>query len=197
MKQTHKVFFISFKLLSFLVLFGCKDEIPVPKPPTYLKINFPSKSYQTYVDECSYEFDIPDYFKVEKVQNSCNRDISFDQLNGTLHLSFIQMDTTLKTYIDYSLNKLDEHKIKAFAITDSNFINNELGTYGTFFELKGNVASPFQFYLTDSTDIFVNGVIYFNSRPNYDSIKPVLDFIKPDLHKLMSSMKWNKSFSFE
>jgi gliding motility-associated lipoprotein GldD len=102
------------------------------------------------------------------------------------------MDTILSAYVNYVLDKIDEHKVKATAIYDSVFINNDTKVYGTFFELQGNVASPFQFYLTDSTSIFMNGVIYFNTRPNYDSIKPVLDFVKQDLYKIMSTAEWTK-----
>jgi gliding motility-associated lipoprotein GldD len=94
--------------------------------------------------------------------------------------------------VNYALDKIDEHKVKATAIYDSVFINKETKVFGTFFELQGNVASPFQFYLTDSTNIFMNGIIYFNSRPNYDSIKPVLNFVKEDLYRLMSTTQWSK-----
>lgn len=163
----------------------------VPKPPTYLELNFPERNYELYTDSCGYSFDKPSYFKVKNVNGSkCNRDIEFLTLNGVLHLSRIDMDTSLAAYINYSINKVDEHKIKATAIFDSTIIRQEDRVFGTFFELQGNVASPIQFYLTDSTSRFINGVVYFDSEPNYDSIKPVLDFVKKDILKLMTTLKW-------
>jgi gliding motility-associated lipoprotein GldD len=179
---------------SLVALFlACEsNNRPIPKPPTYLKLSFPERNYVDYEDECGYQFEVPDYMTAKGVVNStCNRDFDLGSLNGTLHLSYIKMDTTLGAYINYAIDKVDEHKIKATAILDTNFVN-EQGTSGTFFELHGNVASPFQFYMTDSTSIFMSGVVYFNTRPNYDSIKPVLQFVKKDLHQILKSVNWEK-----
>jgi gliding motility-associated lipoprotein GldD len=85
---------------------------------------------------------------------------------------------------------VDEHKLKATAIEDFRLINGKKRVFGTFFELKGDVASPYQFYLTDSTSRFVSGVVYFNSRPNYDSLKPSLDYLKLDLMKMVETFEW-------
>lgn len=174
-----------------ILLVSCSEPNPVPKPPTYLELNLPERSYEAYTDSCNYSFEKPSYFNVQPVKGSrCNRDIVFDQLNGTLHLSVIDMDTSLATYINYAIDKVGEHKIKATAIMDTSIIRQEDRVFGTFFELQGNVASPFQFYVTDSTDRFLSGVVYFNSRPNYDSILPTLNFVKQDLLKFMNTVDW-------
>lgn len=178
-----------------LLLFGvvsCNGhKNHVPKPSTYLELKFPDRSYDIYTDPCGYSFDKASYFEVGNVDGSeCNRDISFSELHGVMHLSRIDMDTTLAAYINYSINKVDEHKVMATAILDTNIIRQEDRVFGTFFELQGNVASPFQFYLTDSTSRFINGVVYFDAEPNYDSIKPILDFVKTDILEMMSTLQW-------
>ncbi|PHR46352.1 MAG: hypothetical protein COA32_10885 [Fluviicola sp.] len=184
------------KINSVLVLLtiffiSCEDRNYVPKPPTYLKINLPERSYAVYNDECNFSFNKPSYFKVNSAeQNSCNKDIILEGLDGTLHLSVIDIDTTLGMYINHANDKVGDHKIKATAIIDSTIIRKEDRVFGTFFELQGNVASPFQFYVTDSTDRFFSGVVYFNTRPNYDSIKPTLNFVKKDLIEFMKTVKW-------
>jgi len=185
---------ISYLLLLLTAFFiSCEDRNYVPKPPTYLKIDLPERSYDIYktTDECDFTFNKPNYFKVKPVkQSSCNKDIILEGLNGTLHLSVIDMDTTLGMYINHANDKVGEHKIKATAIIDTTIIRKEDRVFGTFFELQGNVASPFQFYVTDSTDRFFSGVVYFNSRPNYDSIKPTLNFVKKDLIEFMNTINW-------
>ena len=62
--------------------------------------------------------------------------------------------------------------------------------FGALFQLDGDVATPFQFYLTDSTERFVYGEVLFNSSPNYDSIKPSLNYLKKDLEQLLETFKW-------
>lgn len=175
-----------------IFLVGCTgQEHYIPKPSTYLELNLPERVYEKYTDSCGYSFNKPSYFTVKDVENSrCNRDIDFSTLNGTLHLSRINMDTSLAAYVDHALDKVEEHKVKASAIYDSTVIRSDAAVYGTFFELQGNVASPFQFYLTDSTSRFISGIVYFNTRPNYDSIKPVLNFVKKDIIELMNTLEW-------
>lgn len=182
-------------LLSIIVVLaiGCTDEKNyVPKPPTYLELNLPNRAYEDYRDTCGFQFSKPTYFDVEQVRPaSCNRDITFGKLNGTLHLSAIEMDTSLAAYVNYAIDKVGEHKIKATAIYDTNIVRPNDQVYGTFFELQGNVASPFQFYVTDSVNHFYSGVVYFNARPNYDSIKPTLNFVKKDILELMNTIEWS------
>ncbi len=187
-------------LYLFVVIFivSCgKNEIILPKPPTYLRLNLPKHSYREFIAPCGYLFMNSTLFKVKNVYDSlgritCHKDIDLGILNGTIHLSYIQMNQPLSTYVNYSNNKVDEHKLKATAIIDKQIIRKQNRVFGTFFELHGNVASPFQFYLTDSTERFVSAVVYFNSIPNYDSLKPTLDYLKVDLIKMMNSFKWEK-----
>jgi gliding motility-associated lipoprotein GldD len=178
-----------------LLLTSCGgDEIPIPKPPTFLNIELPAHSYKKYSASCPYEFDIPTLYQVRDVYEgktlTCHKDILLGKLNGTLHFSNIIMDKPLKDYINYAIDKVDEHKIKATDIQDRQIIRPKDKVYGTFFELKGDVASPFQFYLTDSVSRFVSGVVYMNARPNYDSIKPSLDYIKKDLDRMLNTFRW-------
>ena len=100
------------------------------------------------------------------------------------------MTKPLSEYVNFANDKVDEHKVKASAIEDSKIIREKDSVFCTFFQLQGDVASPFQFYITDSTSKFVSGVVYFNSAPNYDSIRPSLDYLKIDLEHLINTFKW-------
>jgi len=178
-----------------LLLTACGgDEMPIPKPPTFLNIELPAHSYKKLNTSCPYEFDISTLYQVRDVYEgkklTCHKDILFGKLNGTLHFSYIIMEKPLKDYINYAIDKVDDHKIKASDIKDSQIIRTKDRVYGTIFELKGDVASPFQFYLTDSVTRFISGVVYMNARPNYDSIKPSLDYIKKDLDRMLNTFKW-------
>ncbi|MDX2361034.1 MAG: hypothetical protein QNK23_09525 [Crocinitomicaceae bacterium] len=178
-----------------LILFAaCDEETLIPKPPTYLRLELPNHTYKVIEDDCPYKLTLHDLFTVTPVseagQVTCHKDIDLGPLNGTIHLSYIDMVEPLSVYVNFVNDKVDEHKVKAMGIKDSQFINPEKRVYCTFFELQGDVASPFQFYLTDSTDRFVSGVVYFNSTPDYDSLKPSLDYLKIDLEKLINDFEW-------
>lgn len=173
-----------------LLFAGCEEEHYIPKPPTYLRLEIPDHSYVQYDDPCPYTFEVSNLYTVRDVESSCHKDIDLGPLNGSLHFSYIEMTDPLASYVNFVNDKVDDHKVKASAINDKNFIRPESRVFGTLFELQGDVASPFQFYLTDSTSRFVSGVVYFNSVPKYDSLKPSLDYLKLDLEHLINTFEW-------
>lgn len=182
-------------LIFFTLIVACGEEKNTPKPPTYLKLNLPDHHYASFKEQnCSYSFDLASLYEIKEVTSegtiTCHKDIYLGPLNGVMHFSYINMEKPLADYINFAINKVDEHKIKASAIEDTSFINPKTNVYGTLFELQGDVASPFQFYLTDSISKFVSGVVYFNMSPNYDSLKPSLDYLKVDLYRMIETFKW-------
>lgn len=197
MKNRNRIKPLSLTIaLLALIISACGEEASIPKPPTYLRLDLPEHSYTKYTDKnCHYSFDAAHLFKVKDVydqdkQLTCNKDIDLGALNGVIYFSYIDMKEPLATYINYAINKVDEHKIKASAIEDENILRPKDRVFGTFFELQGDVATPFQFYLTDSVSKFVSGVVYLNVTPKYDSLKPSLEYLKQDLNRLVETFKW-------
>jgi gliding motility-associated lipoprotein GldD len=181
-------------VLLFPLVFSCSnDEIPIPKPPSYLRSELPEHSYDKFEDSCPYKFEKSTYYKVLEVSSdNCHKDIDLGPANGVINFSYIDMEEPLGSYVNFANDKVDEHKLKATAIEDTKIIHSDKKVYGTFFELQGDVATPFQFYLTDSTSRFVSGVVLLNSKPNYDSLKPTLDYLKKDLLHMVNSFEWKK-----
>ena len=58
------------------------------------------------------------------------------------------------------------------------------------YNLTGNTATNFQFYVTDSNSHFLRGSLYFNIKTNNDSIAPVLSFLEADIIRMIESLKW-------
>lgn len=183
-------------VIAFLVV-SCGEEIMNPKPPTYLRIDIPTSSKSIEVKtECGPSFSMSDYFKIEKstqIQNgACSFDIDLGKLNGKIYCFYYNLkeNDTLSKFINFANDKVDDHKLKATAINDSKILRPEADVFGTFFELEGDVATNFQFYLTDSSRHFFRAELLLNARPNYDSLKPTLDYLKKDLEKIYGSFKW-------
>ena len=79
----------------------------------------------------------------------------------------------------------------ASSINDSLFQNPQR-VEGIFFTIDGNVATPYQFFLTDSTRHFFRGALYYDATPNQDSLAPVNTFILKDIHHLINTFSWKK-----
>jgi gliding motility-associated lipoprotein GldD len=187
-----KIIYILITLL--LILASCEEPQYVPKPPTYLRLELPDHTYTLHKDDCPYSFEIADLYKVTsappELGNACHKRIELGPMNGTTYIRYWDIVEPLAYYINSANDEIDRHKLKATNIVDKNIIRPKDRVFGTFFELQGDVATPFQFYLTDSTDHFIYCEVLFNSTPNYDSLIPTLEYLKKDLDQLLETFKW-------
>jgi gliding motility-associated lipoprotein GldD len=181
-------------ILAIVLLFSCKEDNYYPKPLGNFRIGFPEKiEYKDYESECNFSYQYPSFSAVLDKGN-CNQNIVFPKYNAILHLTSIKFDGTkmnnLFYHSEYSRKLAYEHRIKADAINQTVYVNDSARVYGVTYEILGNVASNYQFYLTDSTDTFFRGSLYFNVKPNIDSIKPVLDFLKGNINNMIETFDW-------
>ncbi|WP_090991601.1 gliding motility lipoprotein GldD [Pedobacter insulae] len=179
------------------VIVGCGGEqVNTPKPKGYFRIKFPEKSYRTYISDAPFTFDYPAYATITKDTDADARpfwnNLDFPQFNGRLHLTYHGV------FSEQNYNKMTEaartlamkHTIKASAI-DQKLINYpDKKVYGIYYEIEGNTASSVQFFLTDSAKHYFRGALYFNEAPQYDSIQPVIKFIKKDIDRMIETFKW-------
>lgn len=190
----RKIEFIYSIFLIIFVLTSC-SETYVPKPRAYFRINFPEREYQKYDRECNFSFDFPTYAEVVQVdeRNSepCWLNINYKPFEAKLYLSYKQLTDTNNMYelMEESRSLVYKHTIKAEEISE-NVIVTDTNVYGMFYELKGNTASAIQFFLTDSVDHYLRGALYFNVKSNRDSLEPVIDFLKVDIHKFIKTFEW-------
>ena len=178
----------------FLLLVSCKEESYYPKPYGFYRIEFPEKvELKTYQGNCGYSYQYPNFAVVQDV-NDCNQNIYFPKFNAVLHLTSIQFDNSEKNNLfyhsEFSRKLAYEHRIKADAINELVYKNDSLNVYGVSYEIIGNVASNYQFFLTDSTHNFFRGSLYFNIKPNIDSVKPVLDYLTSNIEGVIESFDW-------
>jgi gliding motility-associated lipoprotein GldD len=84
-----------------------------------------------------------------------------------------------------------KHTLKASGIVDSPLFNPQ-GISGMYFKVQGNAATARQFFLTDSSNHFLRGALYFDTAPNADSLAPVNDFLQQDMLHLIRTFRWKK-----
>ncbi len=184
-------------IYGLIVIFGftaCQDADPVyPKPISGMKLTFPEKNYAQTIKGCAYHFTMPDYIEVDTSKGMCNLNLNFLPFNATLYLTYIPIDTNLMYHIEYSRQLVYDHSVKADAIEEKKIEKPNHNAFGMAYKLSGDAASMYQFYITDSTDHFLRGALYFNIRPNYDSLKPTIDYLLPDFDTLFQTIEWPKT----
>ena len=179
-----------------IIAISCNREPNyLPKPRGYFRIDLPKKTY-TKVDTIErYSFECPDYALLTYDRYSPDEknwiNIELPQFKGAIHLTHKPVNGNLGDYLEDVHTMVVKHLQKANGIRDSLIINEEHQVYGLFIEMDGKgVATPMQFYLTDSTRNFVRGALYFNFQPNNDSMQPVINFIRQDIDHLFNTFEW-------
>jgi len=159
-----------------------------------MRIDFPEKAYRIYDSVCPYIFEYPLYGKIvpdaERIAEPCWINIEFPQFGGKIHISYKPVRNNVNEYIEDCRTLAYKHTIKADAIRETVFSNDTSGVYGLLYEIKGDAASSVQFYVTDSNRHFLRGSLYFNVRPDADSMAPVIDFFLEDIIHLIETCEW-------
>ena len=181
----------------FTIGFASCDEQAtyMPKPRGYFRIDLPEKGYSSVDTIERYRFECPTYAYTTPDRYSPDEKnwvtIEMPEFKSSIHLTHKPIDGNLGEYLEDVHTMLTKHLQKANGIRDSLIINDEHHVYGMLIEMDGKaVATPLQFYLTDSTDNFVRGALYFNFKPNNDSLQPVINFIREDIDRMIGTFEW-------
>ncbi|MBP5503587.1 MAG: gliding motility lipoprotein GldD [Bacteroidales bacterium] len=185
--------FIIATVLLLILLSACTQTI-TPKPRGYFRISFPEKHYERISEQLPYSFEMPQYCKLEQeISHGAEQywtNVVFNNMGAKIHLSFKYIQNNLDTLIDDSHTLAYKHTIKADAIEKNFYTDDSARVFAMVYNIKGNVASPIQFFATDSVKYFLRGSLYFNATPNKDSIAPVLDFVAKDITQLIETLRW-------
>jgi gliding motility-associated lipoprotein GldD len=177
----------------FLALSAC-NRATMPKPYGYFRIDIPDTAYTyTQLPGFPYAFRLSDYAYIELREQNDDKywiDIQYPTLNATIHCSYKPVNNNLRNLSRDAQEFLYSHSTVASAIPMQEYADDERGVYGLYYELKGNTATPIQFYLTDSTEHFFRGSVYCNTIPNQDSLVPVYEFLRKDARVIMESFIW-------
>jgi gliding motility-associated lipoprotein GldD len=186
-----------FFIIGLLALFAsCGNDGYVPKPHGYLRIDLPGKTYHSFDSTFPYRFDYPTYSKIGFDQYTSQEpywmNIDFRGFNAKIYLSYKDIrKAALAKLIEDSRTMVYKHAPKAIGIRESIIDHSDRRIFGMAYSIEGKeAASPFQFYVTDSTRNFLRGALYFNVVPNNDSLQPVIDFVISDIDHLIATLNW-------
>ena len=178
-----------FTFFCLLLCFGCSHN-PIPKPNAYLSLSYPKKTYVSTTLKLPFKFKIAKQARyIERKKNWLN--IHYPKLKADIHITYQPIYNNLQQLIVDAEKLTYKHTLKADHIEMFPFENSEKKVYARLFEITGNAASPIQFQATDSLKHFISGSLYFDVKPNYDSILPAIVYVKKDIQKFVETLEWH------
>lgn len=183
-------------ILSFFLI-SCERDY-LPKSLGYNRLELPEPSYRLLPDTLPYIFEYSAHANLLKDTSSIRGrywvEIYYPKLKANIHVTYIalnQNEKLLKELLNDTYVLTAKHQIKASAI-DEIIVKTPTGKTVVIAELDGDVPSQFQFSITDSTQNFLRGALYFNTKVNNDSLQPAIEYMKKDIMHLVNTMDWKK-----
>ena len=175
--------------LIFLLIYGCNEEV-LPKPKAELRLDY-SNPEPTEFESDNFRFDYNKSARI-KSRNSGSFTLEYPEMKGEIFINYRRVRDNIGKLLSDAQRLSFEHSVKADGIIEQPFVNEEDHVYGMFYEVSGNAASQAQFYVTDSTEHFLTGSLYFLVKPNYDSIYPAAAYLQNDMRTIMETLEWKE-----
>lgn len=183
--------------LLFVILCGCQQEY-LPKPLGYNRLVLPEPAYHSLPDTLPYIFEYSKHAKLladtSWIRERFWIEIYYPGIKANIHVTFKKIENSeqlLKEFMNDSYVLTAKHQIKAYAI-DEVIVKTPSGKTAVVAELDGEVPSQMQFTITDSTQNFLRGALYFNTKVNNDSLQPAIEYMKKDIMHMINTFDWKK-----
>lgn len=185
------------KLWLFLLVVlaaACTDSDPyTPKPRGYFRLSLPDRQYEQLQSDCPYTFEKNTAARFHKKQN-CWANLSYPDLKAQVQLTYKQVtENNLDDLLNEGRDLAYKHVVMADGIAERLFTDPQREVYGILYQLQGEAATSAQFYMTDSTDHFLRGVLYFYAEPNVDSLQPATEYMQGEIIHLIETLEWQNS----
>ena len=116
--------------------------------------------------------------------------MNFKALNAKLHCTQVEVHDNLIDLMEDAQEMVFSHEMKANGISRIRVSEPDKNISGVLYHIGGPVATPVQFFVTDSSNYFLRGSLYFNHKPNPDSTAPVVGRLLSDVEHVMRSISW-------
>ena len=192
MKFTHKILFL-FSL--FLFHFSCDETNYLPREKGFLRLEFEKPTYDTFSSEASkLNFIFNNAYSSFEIVSDEKIVLKYKDIKIDLVLSDVELEN-LSSFEESIRNFyvfLEPHRKKSNQISIKEFTSVDKKRFAKVFEMSGPVASPLQFYVTDSINHFLFGSMNVMVKSNYDSIYPSIMYVKNDIFSIIESVNWEE-----
>lgn len=189
-------------LFGFIVtLFSCgsaleEENTAMPRPKGFPALDIPEHHYKPVEKGHPFDFEISSLSVIKKDSAAYAEPhwlyIYYPRWDAFIQLTYKPVNQDgrkMKKMIRDSYVLAYKHQMKANRI-DEQIMTTKNGQRTALITLEGEVATPFQFFTTDSTKHFLRGAIYLNTATKNDSLAPVIRYLRADALHLIQTLRW-------
>lgn len=183
-------------LVCLLVVLSACEEVYLPKPKGYNRIELPERAYQSLPDTFPYMFDYSSHARLLGDSNK-NADrywanLYYEDFEALIQITYKDLNTDenqANRLLNEAFALAMKHDVKAYGIQET-LVAMPYGQVASLTQLEGEVPTQIQFFTSDSTRHFFRGALYFNTALKNDSLQPIIQFIKQDVLQMLNSFEW-------
>lgn len=191
-----KIRIINALLIAFC-LASCTHNT-TPKPIAYDRIDIPH--FENVLTEFKdYNFERSSLSYIDSLASKSAKDgewfnIVYPDFKVRVYCSYTPIKPLeLRSFLEDSHQLAYSHAVKANGIQQTKYQDDSRRVYGILYDIEGSVATPIQFFLTDSTSHFFRASFYYDAKVNPDSVAPVTDLVRSDILKMIETFEWKSS----
>ncbi|MFT6865561.1 MAG: gliding motility-associated lipoprotein GldD [Cyclobacteriaceae bacterium] len=180
----------------FIGLSACNKDY-LPRPKGYNRIELPEHAFVQMPDTMPYSFEYSKYAMLKKDVSWISErywvDLEYPEMGANVQITYkpiMNRDSLIRGYYSDSYRLTAQHNVKAYAI-DEMILELPNGDFASVTSLEGEIPTPFQFHVSDSSQHFLRGALYFKTATKNDSLAPVIDYLKADIIHMLETLKWN------
>lgn len=173
-----------------------EEETILPRPKGYPRFDLPPHQYHPLKENHPYSFEVSNQ-AVERPDSVSWAEphwiyLYYPKWEGYIQITYKPLNKDrekLRKLIEDAFKLAYGHQKKANLI-EPKVITLKNGKKAGIFELNGEIATSFQFYLTDSTQHYLRGAVYVKTATDNDSLAPIIDFMRKDALHLMETLEF-------
>lgn len=184
-------------LIGTVLLLACEDTY-TPKPKGYNRLDLPAHEYVSLPDSLPYTFEVSTAAKILRDSSYIAErywiDLYYPQITANIQITYKDLRNDrqmMEELVNDSYRLTSKHQIKAYAIEET-VVWTPSGKTAVIAELEGEVPSQFQFFITDSTENFLRGALYFRTSTKNDSLAPAIEYMKIDAMHMLNTLDWKE-----
>tara|TARA_S200000501_G_scaffold173112_1_gene163071 strand:+ start:2159 stop:2737 length:579 start_codon:yes stop_codon:yes gene_type:complete len=192
LKSSNKILVL---LCLLLFHFSCDETNYLPREKAFLRLEFEKPIYDTLYSKASnLNFIYNNAYSSLEIISDEKIVLRYKDIKIDIVLSDVELDNTssFEQSIQNFYMFLEPHRKKSNQISAKEFTSADNKKFAKVFEMRGPIASPLQFYVTDSINNFLFGSMNLMEKYDYDSIYPSVMYVKNDIFSIIESVNWKK-----